>query len=134
MEHYFCVVVSTPLLRWNPLGITIAGTVGIPGATANQLNTPVGLFVDPFNTLYVADWLNHRVQAWRMGASNGSTVAGRANGTGGMSLSELQNPGDVALDSNNNIYVTDVSNQRVQFWTNGASSGIAVAGITGKKS
>ncbi|CAF4136506.1 unnamed protein product, partial [Rotaria sp. Silwood2] len=35
---------------------------------------------------------------------------------------------DVIIDSNDNIYVTDTFNYRVQLWTSGSSSGTTVAG------
>jgi hypothetical protein len=60
-------------------------------------------------------------------------VAGQASGTLGSGAAYLKNPNDVLIDINNNIYVCDKENHRVQFWMNGASTGSSVAG-TGKQS
>ena len=40
----------------------------------------------------------------------------------------LLNPADVVLDSNRNIYIADAANYRVQYWSNGSSIGITIAG------
>jgi len=61
-------------------------------------------------------------------ASTGTTVAGFSNGTSATSSSGFENPSDVVVDSNGNIYVADLYNSRVQFWSNGASYGITIAG------
>jgi hypothetical protein len=126
------IAASTALLRWQSTGITVAGVVGVAGSGENQLNSPFGLVVDPFDTLYIADSDNNRIQKLMKGASSGTTSAGQANGTQGNSMYSLYSPGGVAFDSNSNIYVADAYNQRVQFWANSASSGTTVAGITGK--
>jgi hypothetical protein len=130
---YFSVAAAIALLRWNSTGITIAGMVGVMGNASNQLNGPFGLVVNLFNTLYVADSGNSRIEKWTMGASNGMTVAGQADGTRGNSASYLNSPGAVALDSSDNIYVANSYNHRIQFYTNGASLGTTVAGISGRK-
>ncbi|CAF4921243.1 unnamed protein product [Rotaria sp. Silwood1] len=117
-----------PTFQWNSVGITVAGTVGIPGTMANQLYGPMGLALDSSNTLYVADWYNNRVQAWLLGASTGMTVAGDASGTPGSDSNYLNTPADVAVDSNGNIYVADTYNHRVQFWARDASTGTTIAG------
>ncbi len=88
--------------------------------------------MDSSNTLYIADNNNNRIQKWLNGASTGTTVAGQATGIPGTSSSFLQNPSGIAVDSSGNVYVTDTSNQRIQFWLNGASSGTTIGG-TGKK-
>ena len=38
----------------------------------------------------------------------------------------------MVLDSNENLYITDTLNYRIQFWNNGATNGTTIAG-TGKK-
>jgi len=43
----------------------------------------------------------------------------------------LYEPVHMAFDSNDNIYVSDRRNSRVQFFTRGNQSGTTVAGITG---
>ncbi|CAF3767586.1 unnamed protein product [Rotaria sp. Silwood1] len=63
-----------------------------------------------------------------MGASSGTTVAGQANGVRGTNSSHLYGPTFICLDSSYNLYVADSDNHRIQFWSNGASSGTTVAG------
>ncbi|CAF3596071.1 unnamed protein product, partial [Rotaria sp. Silwood2] len=121
------------VLRWDPAGITVAGTTGVTGVGQNLLSTLYGLALDSNNALYICDTLNHRIQKWLAGASNGSTVAGQANGVGGSSDTQLNYPTGIVVDSNGNIFVVDTKNHRVQMWREGASSGITVAGVTGMK-
>ena len=53
----------------------VAGT-GCAGSGLDMLSAPVGIFVDPNFTLFVADSNNHRVQGFGYGVLNGTTVAG----------------------------------------------------------
>ena len=91
------------------------------------------LALDASNAIYITDYANNRIQKWMAGASNGTTVAGLANGTAGASSTALQVPVGIVLDSSNNMYFTDRANHRVMYWANGASSGTVIAGITGKQ-
>ncbi|CAF1467825.1 unnamed protein product [Adineta steineri] len=118
----------TAVLRWNTTGETIAGVVGQFGNASNQLNVPFGLTMDWSNTLYIADWSNHRVQKYLRNSSFGQTVAGQATGSYNTTSSFLYYPGDVAVDWNSNVYVADTFNNRIQLWTNGSSTGMTVAG------
>ncbi len=111
----------------------MAGITSTGGVAANQLMNVRGLSLYSSNILYIADKNNNRVQQWFIGALNGSTVAGLANGTSGSELNELSGPTGTALDSSGNVYVADSSNNRVVFWLRGASSGTIVAG-NGKRS
>jgi len=43
-------------------GTTIAGLRGLPGLNASQLDTPIDLALGSSNTLYIADYVNNRVQ------------------------------------------------------------------------
>jgi hypothetical protein len=122
---------TIPVLRWNSTGITVAGITGTPGMASNQLNTPTDVKLDYANNLYIADYLNHRIQKYLFGSSTGITVAG--NGTNSSSQYQLARPSRVTLDVNENLYVTDTGNDRIQFWPNGGISGSTVAGITGKQ-
>jgi sugar lactone lactonase YvrE len=94
---------------------------------------PYNLALDSSNALYITDYNNNRIQKWTVGASNGITVAGQANGASGASSTALSTPVGIVLDSNNNMYFTDRGNHRVMYWVNGASNGSVIAGITGKK-
>ncbi|CAF0857132.1 unnamed protein product [Adineta steineri] len=124
---------ATPsLYRWNTTGITVAGASnGSGGTSANLLYEPYGTALGSFNSLYIADFNNNRIQKWMINESNGTTVAGLSNGTAGASSIALTLPVSVVLDSNDNMYFTDRDNHRVVYWANGASSGTTIAGILG---
>jgi hypothetical protein len=47
-------------------------------------------------------------------------------------MSDLNGPTYMYMDSNNNLYIADSGNQRVQFWSYGASYGTTIAGVTGR--
>jgi len=117
------------VLRWNQSGITVAGIVAKSGNTSNLFNRPHGLVIDLSNTLYIADRHNHRIQKWPMNALTGITIAGQANGAAGPSVSDLDRPTDLAIDSTGNVYIADSWNHRIQFWENGTSQGSTIAGI-----
>lgn len=96
------------------------------------MDRPFGFALDASNTLYIADQQNHRIQKWLRGVSAGSTIAGQAAGTHGTSLSDLYQPSAVVLNGNGDIYISDTSNNRVQFWSTVATSGTTVAGVLGR--
>mgnify|MGYP002423909750 CR=1 FL=1 len=134
--YFICTATNATtnfMLRWNSTGTTVAGSsIGIAGTTNDKLDRPFDVALDSSNTLYIADQQNHRIQKWLMGASNGITIAGQSSGTLGATLSDFNQPSGIVRDSSDNIYVTDTSNNRVQFWSNGASSGTTIADISGK--
>jgi len=119
------------LLRWNTSGITVAGETGLNGSTSSRLNLPWDLTLDWSNTLYVSDRQNNRVQKFLRGSLNGSTVAGDANGQSGRNLSRLNDTFGIAVDWNDNLYISDRYNYRIQLWLNGAISGSTIAGTSG---
>ncbi|CAF0845901.1 unnamed protein product [Adineta steineri] len=125
--------IATPILHvWNTTGITVAGASnGSAGTADNLLLNPYGITLGSFNSLYIADLNNNRIQKWLSNASNATTVAGLSNGTYGRSSVALDSPVSVVLDSNDNMYFTDRNNHRVVYWANGASSGTTIAGIAG---
>ena len=84
------------------------------------------------NTLYVADRYNHRVQKYLRGSLNGTTVAGQANGTICSSYQCLQHPSSIALDNNENLFISEPNNHRVVLWKKDATIRqiVAGAGIT----
>ncbi|CAF0757588.1 unnamed protein product [Adineta steineri] len=123
---------ATFLYRWNVTGTTVAGTgSSITTAAADQLDHPFSLALDSSNTLYIADQQNNRIQKWILGAMTGTTIAGDSGGIAGTNSTEFYQPSGIVLDSSGGIYITDTSNNRVQYWSNGAVSGTTVAGIQG---
>ncbi|CAF4063328.1 unnamed protein product [Adineta steineri] len=59
------------------------------------------------------------------------TVAGEANAVSGTNMSDLNGPTYFYIDTNNNLYIADTLNQRIQLWNYGATYGKQIAGITG---
>ena len=117
-----------PVLRWNRTGITVAGTSGVVGNGSNELSNPWGLALTYENTLYVVDRFNHRVQKYLRESSNGTPVAGRANATTCSSYQCLRNSSSIALDSNDNLLISDAGNHRIVLWKKDATIGEFVAG------
>ena len=88
--------------------ITVAGT-GTVGSTPEMLHNPYGIFVHIDLSLYVADYSNDRVQLFRSGQSNGTTVAG----TGAPGTIALQRPTSVILDGDGYIFIVDQARYRI---------------------
>ena len=88
---------------------TVAGT-GSQGSASNGLSYPYGTFVDTNFDLYVADQANHRIQLFRLGQTNGTTVAG--NTSPNITIS-LTSPRYVILDANKYLFITDYGNNRI---------------------
>jgi tripartite motif-containing protein 71 len=111
-------------------GIVVAGANG-QGSLNNQLNVPVGLYLDvSSNSFYIANSNAHNIVRWVVNASIWTLIAGNANGQVGFTSTMLYNPTDVTLDYMGNVYVTDNSNNRIQFFLSGQFNGTTIAGIT----
>jgi len=95
-------------------GTLVAGGNGA-GSNANQLASPMGIWVDGNKTVYIADMQNNRIQQWLYGAASGITIAG-GNGIGAAN-NQLVNPINIFMDGFNNLFVGDYSNNRVQMIT-----------------
>lgn len=117
------------ILRWNSTGVTVAG-LGAGGNYSNHLSNPYGFTLDQQNTLYIAEQFKNRIVKWIPGATTGTVVAGSSSGTLGNSSSELNRPVEPFVESNGDMYITDRSNHRLQFWPNGASSATTVLGMS----
>jgi len=120
-------------LRWNSIGITIAGVSNISGADNMHLNTPIDLALDYKGTMFIADRNNHRIQKYVRGSMNGTTVAGFGNGTSGTSLYGLATPSHVIVDDEENLYISNIGTRKVLSWSRNALSGVVVAGFGKKK-
>ncbi len=107
--------------------ITVAGGNG-PGISANQLNQPTGIYVDASGNLFIADYMNSRIQEWSPGAASGITVAG-GNGLG-FAANQIYAPAGVYVDKNGDIYASNEND--VKKWSPGATSGVIVAGGNGQ--
>ena len=117
------------ILRW-PLNGTsstiVAGGQG-SGPNSTQLNVPSAVFIDKYGGILVTDQGNYRAQYFGNGSLIGRTVVG--SGTYGTANNQIgESMGGITLDSNNNVYITDNSNNRVAKWAPNATSGTTVAG------
>ncbi|CAF1212464.1 unnamed protein product [Adineta steineri] len=88
----------------------VAAGTGIRGLALDQLNFPRGIFVDTNLDLYVADCLNHRVQLFYPGESNGITVAG----SGSLNpTTTLQYPTGIILDAEKYLFILDYGTHQI---------------------
>ena len=100
-------------------GIGISGFSGDGGpATSARLSSPYGVAVDGAGNLFIADRFNNRI---RKVDTSGiiTTVAGNGtfgfSGDGGPATSaSLRNPQGVVLDSAGNLFIVDLSNNRIR--------------------
>ena len=118
----------TPILRWNTTGITVAGILNKAGPATNTLALPMDLAVAYATNLRVAGPYNHRTRKFVFGSLMGQTVAG--NTTGNLTPTQLYFPSGVAVDSNQNIYISDSYNARAVYWSQGTTSGIRIGGTS----
>ena len=105
----FHKVMTKSLTSASNILTTITGT-GCSGSSATTLNYPVGLFVDINIDLYVADRSNNRIQVFRSGSRNGTTVAG--SGSINVTIS-LNMPLGVILDADKYLFIVDTGNHRI---------------------
>ena len=88
----------------------MAGTgSGSAGSSPSALSSPRGIHVTTDLDLYVADCGNDRVQLFRAGQSNATTVAGN----GSNSTLPLDCPMGITLDADENLYIVAHNNHRV---------------------
>ena len=96
-------------MGWKPLRLRAVEVIGEKGTQAGQFDTPTGLAVDPWGSLYVADSGNHRVQR----ITSGGDVY--LYGKPGNGLGQLWGPQAVAIDPTGQFFfVAEQGNNRVQ--------------------
>jgi len=96
-------------LGWKPLRLRAVEVIGEKGTQPGQFDTPTGLAVDPWGSLYVADSGNHRIQ--RITSGGDVYIYGKA-GTG---LGQLWGPQAITIDpSGQFFFVAEQGNNRVQ--------------------
>ncbi|CAF1369392.1 unnamed protein product [Adineta steineri] len=101
-------------LKWKQDAITVAGGNG-EGQQLNQLDRPIGIFVDKKKDIFIADQDNHRIVEWKYDAKEGQIIAG-GNGQG-IRMDQLNEPTDMIIDQqDHSIIITDWKNRRVIQW------------------
>lgn len=110
-------------------GVTVAGGNG-EGSGLDQFFKPGGFYFRN-DAFYIVDAGNNRIIKWILGETSGTLIAG---GTNGNLADQLANPavnGSIYVDENENLYVTDYTNNRVQKFEPGNPEAITVAGGNG---
>ncbi len=123
---------------------TVAGssTSGYSGdgaaATSAGLYYPCGVAVDTAGNIYIADYYNNRVRKVTASTGKISTIAGTNypgySGDGGAATSaQLNNPFNVTVDAQNNVYIADKNNNCIRKITalTGIITTVAGTGIVG---
>ena len=88
------------------------------------------MFIDDDQTIYVADFRNHRIVEWKSGATNGKVIAG-GNGRGNRN-DQLYRPRNVIIDKESDcLLICDSGNRRVVRWPrrNGTSGETILSNI-----
>jgi hypothetical protein len=129
------LVLSMAVLPWAALGqanyttpytfTTLAGRAGVSGSangtgSAARFSGPIGVALDSAGSLYVADANNNTIRKvtpvgtnWVVTTLAGSAgTEGTVDGTG--SAARFNLPCGVAVDTNGNVYVTDVLNDTIR--------------------
>jgi len=113
------------------------GTAGFSGdgglATSAELNQPASVSVNRDGDLFVADSQNNRIRKVVGATGIITTVIGNGNpgfsGDGGTATAaEIYRPTGVALDSSGNLFVADLSNNRIRKVSAGTGIITTVAG------
>ncbi len=111
------------------------GPAPAAGADLRSFNQPSGVHVDANGYIFVADYKNHRISKWD---SAGNAVGWIGAGQDGWQISNtpaagtdyksFKNAPGLFVDGNGDIYVADMSNDRVCKW---GSNGVAIGWIGG---
>jgi sugar lactone lactonase YvrE len=136
---------DSPFFRVLAARVPIISTVGGGGpagycgddgpATSACLNFPIGVAVNGNNNLAIADTFNNRIRQFK---SHGTITTVAGNGTPGFcgdnspAISAcLQFPVAVAADTDGNLFITDLGNQRIRKIHHGTITTVAGNGTPG---
>ncbi len=115
---------------WNPTGITVAGHQNAAsGSDLASLNYPIDIFIDCYDTLYVADGNNNRIVKYYANATSSILVAGVSDVGSGASPLGLTR--DLHIDQNGDVYVSDSDNNRVVKYNPNNGTRTIIAGNNG---
>ncbi|CAF3962897.1 unnamed protein product [Adineta steineri] len=90
--------------------LTTAAGTGIRGSASNQLNLPYGIFVDLNFDLYVVDTQNNRIQLFKHGGLNGTTIVGKGSSN---NIISLDRPTGIVVDADKYVFIVDRYNHRI---------------------
>ena len=132
-DFFYCAhspsnqVLKKPVDGDNNSSVIVAGN-GIAGSAPHMLNGPYGIFVDLDLSLYVTDFTNNRVQLFRPGQVNATTLAGN----GAPDTIALYYPIAIILDADGYLFIAEYGNHRiVRSGPNGFRCIVACTGTTG---
>jgi len=93
----------------------IAGSASsqLSGRSRTLFNQLCNLNIDQFNSTYVVDCFNQRIQYYRGDLTQGKTIAGVIQASGNSSYL-FNNATSITFDDNYNLYVADSYNYRIQ--------------------
>ena len=130
--------VTTASRVWGQSGLFTTNTANYNGLSANSLYYALDVAVDNALNVYVADYYNNRVLYYPAGTTTATRVYGQAGSftvstanNGGLSANSLYQPISVELDAAGNLYVTDITNNRVLFYLAGSTTAVRVYGQGG---
>jgi sugar lactone lactonase YvrE len=139
---YFPVNSQTATRVYGQSGSFVTNIANNGGISANSLKSPSFVVVDSTDGLYITDTFNNRILYY----TSGSTTASRVYGQGGVFTTDtlvftpsatnlnfvtFSAGGSLALDSNNNLYVTEPARARVLVFPNGSTTSNRVYGQAG---
>ncbi len=119
---FILLLISINVSAQNIITIAGGGTSGLGDgglASLASIGYTAGITIDKIGNLYIADQNSHRVRKVDLGTGIITTIAGTGvagNSGDGFSaiLAELNTPSFVCVDTNNNIFISDVLNRKIR--------------------
>ncbi|CAF4139104.1 unnamed protein product, partial [Adineta steineri] len=98
--------------KFQQFAVTVAGGNG-KGHELNQLYYPEGIFIDKYQSIYIADSSNHRIVKRKLNSDTAGQIIAGGNGKGNQN-NQLNYPIDIVFDKQNNSFIAaDNGNKRV---------------------